>query len=514
MTDVHTLRAELKSWEHAFKAKHKRTPTVQDIKDNPEIAAKYKLHKKLNKASQENKEGDLKLDSQRTPSPKQSSSRNQISIVPKAAPVHTGLQSDANPFSPTKKRPAAASSRLKAQNGRFKSPPEESRLNVGVAAASRAPSMLEPPDNVDETQALAVARKARKRLRGDPVSPSPNRYEKKARRSHVSDSPPASPTRGKGTENGAGGSEDVEMSFFDDSPVKPSAGKNFKSLFDEPDKPLPRLLFSSVSAPSQTTTGPSHPPKSELRGGQKSQAKLNTFGVVNGSLRRKFENTLNAPRTGEKSVSASDDSASKRPALREEIVEVGAQTSVESLLPPSPTLPSQGLPKSSKGFTSNRKKAKTKIVVEDTADSDAEDMQALHVIDLDMKDLRRRGLSEGARGSDDEEMLASMRNAEERVDSGRPSDEDAEPEVNLPQDMQKYLHISSSRARERDEGEVVDSLLQGRRRWTRIIKGEVWGVGEMESEDEGGVHTEGDDDWVGEGLPWEAAELSDFEENV
>ncbi len=53
-----------------------------------------------------------------------------------------------------------------------------------------------------------------------------------------------------------------------------------------------------------------------------------------------------------------------------------------------------------------------------------------------------------------------------------------------------------------------DSLLQGRARCAKIIKGEVWGVGEMDSEDEGGAHTEGDDDWVGEGLPWEAAELS------
>lgn len=39
MTDAQTLRTEIKSWERAFKAKHDRTPTVQDIKDNPEIGA-------------------------------------------------------------------------------------------------------------------------------------------------------------------------------------------------------------------------------------------------------------------------------------------------------------------------------------------------------------------------------------------------------------------------------------------------------------------------------------------
>lgn len=37
MTDALSLRTEIKSWERAFKTKNQRAPTVQDIKDNPEI---------------------------------------------------------------------------------------------------------------------------------------------------------------------------------------------------------------------------------------------------------------------------------------------------------------------------------------------------------------------------------------------------------------------------------------------------------------------------------------------
>lgn len=35
--DVSIVRSEIKAWEHAFKAKHAREPSVQDIKDEPAI---------------------------------------------------------------------------------------------------------------------------------------------------------------------------------------------------------------------------------------------------------------------------------------------------------------------------------------------------------------------------------------------------------------------------------------------------------------------------------------------
>jgi len=35
--DAFNLRAEIKAWECAFKIENGRTPTVQDIKDNPDV---------------------------------------------------------------------------------------------------------------------------------------------------------------------------------------------------------------------------------------------------------------------------------------------------------------------------------------------------------------------------------------------------------------------------------------------------------------------------------------------
>jgi len=37
--DVTALRAEIKAWERDFKADYGRDPTIQDIKDRPDIGA-------------------------------------------------------------------------------------------------------------------------------------------------------------------------------------------------------------------------------------------------------------------------------------------------------------------------------------------------------------------------------------------------------------------------------------------------------------------------------------------
>lgn len=35
--DLSALKSEIKRWEHNFKSRHGRDPTVQDIKDRPDI---------------------------------------------------------------------------------------------------------------------------------------------------------------------------------------------------------------------------------------------------------------------------------------------------------------------------------------------------------------------------------------------------------------------------------------------------------------------------------------------
>ncbi|KAI5452615.1 hypothetical protein NCC49_000775 [Naganishia albida] len=48
-----TVKAEIKTWERAFRAKHDRNPTREDIKARRDIADKYSLYKKLVKAAAE-----------------------------------------------------------------------------------------------------------------------------------------------------------------------------------------------------------------------------------------------------------------------------------------------------------------------------------------------------------------------------------------------------------------------------------------------------------------------------
>ncbi|RPA84415.1 hypothetical protein BJ508DRAFT_323686, partial [Ascobolus immersus RN42] len=49
---VTELKLELKEWENTWAAEHDgRKPSREDIKANPEIAAKYKAYSKLRKAS-------------------------------------------------------------------------------------------------------------------------------------------------------------------------------------------------------------------------------------------------------------------------------------------------------------------------------------------------------------------------------------------------------------------------------------------------------------------------------
>lgn len=75
--------------------------------------------------------------------------------------------------------------------------------------------------------------------------------------------------------------------------------------------------------------------------------------------------------------------------------------------------------------------------------------------------------------------------------------------VDLPDDLRTVLHISPSRAREREELVLAESVLHGIRE--PLQRGLVWGAGEIE--DSCDAVTDGEDDWAGEGVPWEVGEL-------
>ncbi|KAG7098976.1 hypothetical protein E1B28_000863 [Marasmius oreades] len=228
MTDVASVRSEIKTWERSFKEEHGRHPSVEDVRNNPSIADKYRVYKKLTKALQN-------------------------PALPKSGPVkQTVPLTSFNPFSPTKTKgkqkqpesplqtkfwqsnnPFATPSKL-TPNPRIREPSPSPALPHSAASISTSALKLpiaplnaipEPPD--------AVVR-ARKRLRGEPVSPSPNKD--KRRRVHSSQQPFA---RRHSAESSSSGDDDdgiASSSFFDDSPMKAPSGcgsRAFKVLFED-----------------------------------------------------------------------------------------------------------------------------------------------------------------------------------------------------------------------------------------------------------------------------------------
>ena len=76
-------------------------------------------------------------------------------------------------------------------------------------------------------------------------------------------------------------------------------------------------------------------------------------------------------------------------------------------------------------------------------------------------------------------------------------------EVDLPYHLKSVLSISPSKKYPPDDA-LVRNLLYGEyvQGYGGPQGGEVWGAGEVEN-----AHTDSEDDWAGEGIPWETAEL-------
>ncbi|KAF9269997.1 hypothetical protein L218DRAFT_982685, partial [Marasmius fiardii PR-910] len=229
MTDLASTRSEIKAWERTFKEEHGRPPSVEDIRNNPPIADKYRLYKKLNKASQQ-------------------------SVLPESGPIKPTVPlASFNPFSPTKNKGKQPESPLPTKFSRSNNPfatPSKStpkpRIRepphspLGYSSASTSTSALELPTlpiNAIPDPPSAVVR-ARKRLRGEPVSPSPNKD--KRRRVHSSQQPFARRhiTGSSSSDNDDEDETDgnVNSSFVDDSPMKAPSGsgsRSFKVLFED-----------------------------------------------------------------------------------------------------------------------------------------------------------------------------------------------------------------------------------------------------------------------------------------
>ncbi|KAL0578498.1 hypothetical protein V5O48_003491 [Marasmius crinis-equi] len=233
MGDVASVRAEIKAWERSFKEENNRHPEVDDIKKNPAIADKYKLYKKLSKASQQ-------------------------TALPKSRPTQqTAPLSSFNPFSPQKNKGKQAESpsrpRISRPNNPFATPsksipiprirepsPSPTPSTRPASSTSTSTSTSNPPIaplNLVPDPPSAVVR-ARKRLRGEPVSPSPNKDKRRRIHSFRQSTLPFARRRGSGSSDS---DEDEDMDddkagspSIDDSPMKVRTGaKSFQALFED-----------------------------------------------------------------------------------------------------------------------------------------------------------------------------------------------------------------------------------------------------------------------------------------
>ncbi|KAF8913045.1 hypothetical protein CPB84DRAFT_1760222, partial [Gymnopilus junonius] len=523
MSELATVRAEIKTWERSFKSTNGRPPTVDDIRQNPAIADKYKQYKKLSKAAAAPSTPPRNTRHKSTPSLLLSQPRAVLSAAPLAS---------FNPFSPQKKQTGKGKEKAASHANPFASPKKVARQHSpspepfpviqrepsSSSASSSIFALDQPP-----VPTSAVSR-ARKRLRGDPVSPSPNKDKRRRVTSQTLPFPRL--------DLRAPGSEDEEeyveanSSFVDESPVKaPTNGRSYPKLFDE----------SSLSVDLFGARG-SQESKSEEAKAPKTKSKK----PVKGSLLKSFpqtastqepsnhRTTLKQQQPLNKSAIESEISSNRSSMKRaysdenDEAIQKPSAGQKLSLIPPSPppSANSQSFhiaAKKQAKAASNRKKAK---VDEKFTEIDSDDLETpksqekLRI--LDSKATRQQHIGTGPEDddvtSDSDPILAYPRFATPHVPSQTRDLEEDPVEIDLPDELRRVLALQSADSRKQvsEEDRLVKGLLFGRRttHYDPQKGGEIWDVGEdYEDGGEENVYTEGEDDWEGEPVPWEVGEL-------
>ncbi|KAG6862182.1 hypothetical protein C0995_004264 [Termitomyces sp. Mi166 len=535
--DVSTVKAEVKAWERSFKAANGRDPTVQDIKSLPEIAARYKLYKKLSRttaaSSVQPSSAHTSSDTPTTP-PKSRPRSHQLGeprVIETTAPL-----SSFNPFSPQKNKgkekalQIKLSSRTTYPNSPFKS--KQSSHDPFPLNLDKPSTSSHTPPHSPTTASSALSR-ARKRLRGDPVSPSPNK--EKRRRVGSQSTFPFTKLAPDLSESSDDDEAPQGNSFFvSDSPMKAPPGvKSFRLLFDEANeskggpvngKPTVRRtktqstsrgLFgmSSVSGSDEDAlwdTGNKHKaalfkPLSALASSEVTHAPDGKVMQVRKSVKR--------------SLSESDT----------EDVDVPQQSSFgpSALIPPSPppAEPSASRQKqfktaNGKGIIKLIKRKKVKTAGDKMDDQEEESTDDSDTLPMNVKIIKRTQARPLVGASDDLDPDPIFGYSNHVARGGR----EAQPslgeqgssrlEVSLPDKLRRVLVLEPTdlKARYSREERIVKSLVLGERldHYDPTKGGEIWDVGEDDVIDgEEGTWNDigGEDDWEGEPVPWEVGEL-------
>ena len=524
----------------------------------PTAADKYKLYKRLSKlgnATRSLPENAIVPPSTppRSVPPK---SETAASIIPRSRAVKTEAASGSNPFSPVKSRQKhAAPFSLSGPGGSanpFATPPPKAKQALLSSPNTISPDLSPPIQTFADItcppqkplQNNTVSR-ARKRLRGEPVSPSPVKEKRQRVLPDALSFPKFSALATEDSDNDDQTAEQADSSFVADSPMKPTPSKGgaFKLLFEggagdvttqgrrvrSPMDPVDTRhgLFRSKSRRERSMSRSSGS-ESPSDNHQTLKMKSSEGNPIKDSTTSRTAKRLFPNRFGKNDLfGAAEPSETTRQAIQTGHMEnpqgiTSAKRSLadtesdapdplypnhrSALLPPSPPPAS-----SSSAYTSTRKgKAKGPIrkrpkLPEDSGDED-EGGTDLHVKVREWS-WQRRETSRATELSDEELDHILDLSAHDRPSSPGPMNEytPGDFEVNLPEDLRSLLAISPSKAHTTRDVSMVRGVLYGERTSSYDARrgGAIWEVGEIgEASD-----SQAEDDWEGEPVPWETGEL-------
>ncbi|KAI6031577.1 hypothetical protein BKA83DRAFT_4202458 [Pisolithus microcarpus] len=515
MAELAAVRAQIKAWERDFRSARGRDPSIQDIKHQPHIADKYKLYKKLSKSATSTSCPTTSASQNPSTPPRARSSPSRTSAaIPKSRKAEAVAPLPGfNPFSPVKNKGKERDTLQvsRSPNNPFTTPTRQrsSHADPGKRSPDPFPSIVHTHINTfphDQPTNPAVSR-ARKRLRGEPVSPSPNK-QKRQRFGHQT---LRIVTTYPDVEAGAG---DLNASFIDDSPVKaPVGGKSFKLLFDDtlPALSVPRKVNDKSITLDPFTQG------SSKRGRPDVTKSASTASISARRLNKVLSSTSSEIRDNDSGAERTECTFPpkenhfelKRTLMENEPTGSTRPLTRCSLIPPSPPPEdSTGPGKLKGGFGPSRKKPRVELQPgeDDHTDEDGgpdnitvkviarshNRMLQRNVDDLDCDPLLNLH-------AQDHDPITSVHFDANRHESGTFS-------VDLPDKLRHVLAISPSQDRVRREERVVRGLLYSDRvdHYDPSRGGEIWDAGEW---DDGVRDPDVEDDWEGEPVPWEVGEL-------
>ena len=568
MTDLTAIRAEIKNWERSFKQTRNRPPTVDDIKQDSVIgkfssqppffifytvtlADRYKQYKKLSKALvPSNTTFTVKSTASPSTPPRTTRPKDPPSLIPSRSGVvqPNGPLSAFNPFSPEKKlrdrdgRKEIDHSLLVTPSKPFGKTGSQTRTRslspnpfpyTNQIQPSSSPSSSVFSLNPPQMPAGAVSR-ARKRLRGEPVSPSPNKDKRRRVIPTMAISFPRLNLNVADTEDEQ---HNTDTSFVDNSPLKaPFSGKSFSRLFEEGatslDKPPTVSKTQEISSfciddvPGSMHGAANSTKRTKEVLGKRQPAKLDanqpSFIDLAAHHPSKSLTTVESGSSQAKIVSDANRSSTKRPFSDEEPPANIPRIRLP-LLPPSPPPPTtssraSAKPLQHKGNSKTNKGRKKMKIDEITDNHDPDDLEPIANLRIVHRKTTRP--LHAVEDMDDFKLDSDPIIGYTRFPAFHPSSPISDRlhhgsiEIDLPDKLRSVLALrsSASKAQVSEEDQLVKGLLYGRRvtHYDPNKGGEIWDVGEDHlgslDEDRNG-YTDGEDEWECEPVPWEVGEL-------